>query len=119
MANPISNCCLLFVLLCMAFSPSLAQEAGESVRIQGVVVEDVYAAGGTVDVLATVEGDVVVAGGRVTVAEHVRGGTIGRKPSAFYHVPSILQDEADQSRSGGFDRVNWLLRLDSNQDPSG
>jgi len=73
MANPISDRCLFFVLLCTVLFPSLAQEAGESVRIQGAVVEDVYAAGGTVEILATVEGDVVVAGGRVTVAEHVSG----------------------------------------------
>jgi len=73
MANPITKCCLLFVLLCGVLSPLLAQEAGETVRIQGMIAEDVYAAGGTVDVLATVEGDVVAAGGRVTVGERVSG----------------------------------------------
>lgn len=73
MANAISARCLLFFLLCAALSPLLAQEAGEAVRIDGAIAEDVYAAGGTVDVLATVEGDVVVAGGRITVGERVSG----------------------------------------------
>jgi cytoskeletal protein CcmA (bactofilin family) len=72
-ANPALNRYLLFVLLCTALSPLLAQEAGEAVRITGEIAEDVYAAGGTVDVLATVDGDVVAAGGRVTVGEGVSG----------------------------------------------
>jgi hypothetical protein len=33
MTNAITNRCLLFVLLCGALSPLLAQEAGEAVRI--------------------------------------------------------------------------------------
>lgn len=72
-AQPIIDRCLLLVLLCAVLSPLQAQEAGEAVRIQGVIAEDVYAAGGTVDVLAAVEGDVVVAGGRVVVVERVSG----------------------------------------------
>ncbi len=73
MTNPISNRCLLFVLMCTVLPPLFAQEAGGAVRIGGAIDEDVYAAGGTVDILATVEGDVVVAGGRVNVEQRVSG----------------------------------------------
>jgi len=90
--------CLLFVLLCAAFSPLLAQEAGEAVRIQGALAQDVYAAGGTVDVLATVEGDVVVAGGRVSVSERVSGDVI-----AAGGTLSVRADVGDDVRAAGGD----------------
>ena len=74
------------VALCGMLSPSLAQEAGEAVRIQGAIAEDVYAAGGTVDVLATVEGDVVVAGGRVTVDGQVSGDVMAAGGAVSVHA---------------------------------
>jgi cytoskeletal protein CcmA (bactofilin family) len=77
---------LLFILLCAIVTPLPAQEAGESVRLQGVITEDVYAAGGTVDVLATVEGDVVVAGGRVAVGEMVSGDVMAVGGSVDIHA---------------------------------
>jgi hypothetical protein len=86
MANPILNRCLLFVLLCAPLSPLPAQEAGEAVRIEGALAEDIYAAGGTVDVLATVEGDVVVAGGRVTVGERVSGDVMAAGGAVSVHA---------------------------------
>ena len=98
MANSITNRCLLFVLLCAGLSPLLAQEAGEAVRIQGAITEDVYAAGGTVDVLATVEGDVVVAGGHVTVSERVSGDVM-----AAGGVVSVRADIGDDVRLAGGD----------------
>ena len=63
MAHSIMNRCFLCVLLCGALSPLVAQETGEAVRIQGIITDDVYAAGGTVDILAAVEGDAVLAAG--------------------------------------------------------
>lgn len=98
MAYSISNRCLLFVLLCAALSPLLAQEAGEAVRIDGAIAEDVYAAGGTVDVLATVEGDVVVAGGRVTVDGPVSGDVM-----AAGGAVSVRADTGDDVRLAGGD----------------
>ncbi len=98
MVNPIANRCLLVALLCGALFPLLAQEAGEAVRIQGAINEDVYAAGGTVDILATVEGDVVVAGGRVTVGERVSGDVIAAGGSV-----SVRADIGDDVRLAGGD----------------
>jgi len=90
--------CLLFVLLCLAMSASLAQQAGEMVRIHGVVADDVYAAGGTVDVLATVEGDVVVAGGHVAVRERVSGDVM-----AAGGAVTVSADVGDDVRLAGGD----------------
>ena len=90
--------CLLFVLLCAASFPLLAQEAGEAVRIQGALTQDVYAAGGTVDVLATVEGDVVVAGGRVSVGERVSGDVM-----AAGGTVTVRADVGDDVRVAGGD----------------
>ena len=98
MANSLTNRCLLFVLLCGILSPLLAQETGETIRIQGAITEDIYAAGGTVDVLATVEGDVVAAGGRVTVGERVSGDIM-----AAGGVVSIRADTGDDVRLAGGD----------------
>lgn len=98
MAHPITSRCLLFVLLCGVLFPLHAQEAGEAVRIQGAIAEDVYAAGGTVDVLATVEGDVVVAGGRVTVGERVSGDVM-----AAGGTVSVRADIGDDVRVAGGD----------------
>ncbi|MGD8933005.1 MAG: polymer-forming cytoskeletal protein, partial [Chromatiales bacterium] len=77
---------LLFILLCAIVTPLPAQEAGESVRLQGVITEDVYAAGGMVDVLATVEGDVVVAGGRIAIGETVSGDVMAAGGSVEVHA---------------------------------
>jgi cytoskeletal protein CcmA (bactofilin family) len=98
MANAISSRCVLFVLLCAAVSPLLAQETGEAVRITGEIAEDVYAAGGSVDVLATVDGDVVVAGGRVTVGERVSGDVM-----AAGGVVSVDASIGDDVRLAGGD----------------
>ena len=98
MSHPITNRCLVFVLLCGALAPLHAQEAGEAVRIQGVIAEDVYAAGGTVDVLAIVEGDVVVAGGRVTVGERITGDVM-----AAGGAVSLRADIGDDVRIAGGD----------------
>jgi cytoskeletal protein CcmA (bactofilin family) len=73
MANSNPYRCLSLLLLWGLFSPSPAQQTGETVRIHGAIAEDAYAAGGTVDVVASVEGDVVAAGGRVTVRDRVSG----------------------------------------------
>jgi cytoskeletal protein CcmA (bactofilin family) len=64
---------LSLVVLWVALSTSLAQQAGEMVRLRGSIAEDVYAAGGTVDIMASVKGDVVAAGGRVTVRDVIVG----------------------------------------------
>lgn len=98
MVNPMLNRCLVFVLLCAGLSPLHAQEAGEVVRIQGEIAEDVYAAGGTVDVLATVEGDVVVAGGRLTVGERISGDVM-----AAGGVVSVHASIGDDVRLAGGD----------------
>jgi hypothetical protein len=98
MANTISSRCLLFLLLCAALPPLLAQEAGEAVRITGEIAEDVYAAGGTVDVLAIVDGDVVAAGGRVTVGERVSGDVM-----AAGGVVSVDASIGDDVRLAGGD----------------
>lgn len=90
--------CLLFVLLCGVLSPLVAQEAGEVVRIQGAIADDVYAAGGTVDVLAVVDGDAVLAGGRVTVGERINGDVI-----AAGGTVSVRADIADDVRLAGGD----------------
>ena len=97
MTNSIMNRCLLFVLLFGLLSPLLAQQAGEAVRIQGTIAEDVYAAGGTVDVLATVNGDVVVAGGRVTVSERISGDLMAAGGSV--NVRANIED--DMRLAGG------------------
>ncbi|MGD8590543.1 MAG: polymer-forming cytoskeletal protein, partial [Chromatiales bacterium] len=73
MANSHFTRLLVFILIFTTLLPLSAQEAGESVRLQGVITEDVYAAGGTVDVLAQVEGDVVAAGGRIVIGKTVSG----------------------------------------------
>jgi cytoskeletal protein CcmA (bactofilin family) len=86
MASSIAKPCLLFLLLCSVLPALLAQEAGEAVRIEGPIAEDVYAAGGTVDVLATVEGDVVAAGGRVTVEERVSGDVMAAGGAVSVHA---------------------------------
>ena len=39
-AGAIVERCLLFVLLCGVLSPSLAQEAGDAVRIQGSIADE-------------------------------------------------------------------------------
>lgn len=98
MAHSFVNRCFLFVLLCGTLSPLVAQEAGETVRIHGVIADDVYAAGGTVDVLATVDGDVVLAGGRVTVGERVKGDVM-----AAGGVVNVRADIADDVRLAGGD----------------
>jgi len=96
MTNLVLNRNLLVVLLCTVMPPLFAQEAGEAVRIQGAIDEDVYAAGGTVDILATVEGDVVAAGGHVAVGEHVNGDVM-----AAGGVVSVNADVADDVRLAG------------------
>lgn len=73
---------LFLTLLLMAMSPLHAQQTGETVRLQGNITEDTYAAGGTVDALANIEGDLVIAGGRVSVSDQISndvltaGGTV-------------------------------------------
>ena len=100
MANSCMKPCVLLLLLCGLLSPLLAQQAGEAVRIQGAVADDVYAAGGTVDVLASVEGDLVLAGGRVTVGERVGGDVI-----AAGGVVNLRAEIADDVRVAGGDLV--------------
>jgi hypothetical protein len=100
MAHAFVNRCFLFVLLCGVLSPLVAQEAGETVRIDGVIADDVYAAGGTVDILATVEGDAVLAGVRVTVGERVNGDVM-----AAGGVVNVRADIADDVRLAGGDVV--------------
>ena len=90
--------CLVFTLLCTALLPLRAQETGESVRLQGVIAEDVYAAGGTVDVLAKVEGDVVAAGGRVAIGESVSGDVMAAGGSV-----EVNADVGDDVRLAGGD----------------
>ncbi|MDJ0740005.1 MAG: hypothetical protein QNJ91_09825 [Gammaproteobacteria bacterium] len=92
--------CFLFVLLCGVLSPVVAQQAGESVRIHGAVVDDVYAAGGTVDVLADVDGDVLVAGGRVTVGNRIDGDVMAAGGSVNVHA-----DITDDLRLAGGDVI--------------
>jgi hypothetical protein len=82
----------------MTLSPLPAQQAGETVYIQGTLAEDVYAAGGTVDILATVEGDVLAAGGRVTVGERVSGDVM-----AAGGVLSVRAHVGDDVRLAGGD----------------
>ena len=77
---------LLVFALGTVMLPVQAREAGESVRIQGTVTEDVYAAGGTVDVLATVEGDLVVAGGRIDIGETVSADVMAAGGSVDVHA---------------------------------
>jgi cytoskeletal protein CcmA (bactofilin family) len=77
---------MVYILLMTVLLPLHAQEAGEEVRLQGVITEDVYAAGGVVDVLATVEGDVVVAGGRVVIGETVSGDVMAAGGSVEVHA---------------------------------
>jgi len=89
---------LLVVLLCTAIPPLFAQVAGEAVRIQGAIDEDVYATGRTVDILATVQGDVVAAGGHVAVGERVNGDVM-----AAGGVVSVSADVADDVRLAGGD----------------
>ena len=73
---------LLLALLLVAMAPLHAQQTGETVRLQGNITEDTYAAGGTVDALANVDGDLVIAGGRVSVSDQISddvlaaGGTV-------------------------------------------
>ena len=98
MVNSIANRRLLFALLSLILCPLLAQEAGESVRIQDAIAEDVYAAGGLVDILAAVQGDVVVAGGRITVSESVSGDVM-----AAGGTVSMLADIGDDVRLAGGD----------------
>jgi hypothetical protein len=100
MAHSFVNRCFVFVLLCGVLSPLVAQEAGETVRVQGAIADDVYAAGGTVDVLATVEGDAVLAGGRVTVGERVNGDVM-----AAGGIVNVRADIADDVRLAGGDIV--------------
>lgn len=96
MKNPIPYGFLLFVLLCGV--PLQAQESGESVRIQGAIAEDVYAAGGTVDIVGTVDGDVILAGGRVTVGERVSGDVMAAGGTVM-----LQADVGDDVRVAGGD----------------
>lgn len=100
MAHLTTSRCLPTVLLLgmLTAAPLFAQEAGEAVRIQGTVTEDIYAAGGTVDVLAQVEGDAVVVGGRITVSESISGDLM-----AVGGAVSVRADVADDVRLAGGD----------------
>lgn len=57
-------------------TPSLAQEAGDTVVIRDVSDKDLYAAGRSVDIQAVVKGDVVAAGERVIVSGAVTDDVI-------------------------------------------
>ena len=100
---------LIFTLLCVALLPLSAQEAGESVYLQGAIAEDVYAAGGTVDVLATVEGDVVAAGGRVAIGESVSGDVMAAGGSVDVHA--TIAD--DVRLAGGDVRISGSIGDDA------
>jgi cytoskeletal protein CcmA (bactofilin family) len=101
--------CLVFILLCMALIPLRAQEAGETVRLQGEITEDVYAAGGTVDVLGKIEGDVVVAGGRVVIGETISGDVMAAGGSV--EVRAVVGD--DVRLAGGDVRLSGSVEDDA------
>jgi hypothetical protein len=84
----------------------MAQDAGETVVMKGVIDKDVCAAGGRVDILATVEGNVVVAEGRVVVGEHVNGD-VRAAGDRIVISGRVKGDVKITGRSSAFSMARW------------